>query len=118
MKQGGPSSLGPGGGGGAPGPLAVTTVDGRPAMVILTRQGAWPTAGGGEYTDGSLGGPSPVSQYLRDMGWETRTVASSEYSGQETRRPSEVASPADRTPVERGGRTATWLGRHSIYEMP
>lgn len=130
--------------------------DGRPQMVMLTRQGTWGSdaglmsgAGGtgtgtgtgtgmgslpplqtavvgvgrpGPGGTSSTGGPSPVSSsWLREMGWETSPTASSQYSsGQETRRPSMVGGGGGGVGVgdTRGGRTATWLRKHSIYEMP
>lgn len=78
-------------------------------------------------------GPSPVSEYLREMGWAGSSLdvpsmdSRSNYSqdslriqdadgrGVATYR-SDIESPSVRSPGLKP--TASWLGRHSIYEMP
>lgn len=101
--------------------------DGKP-MVMLTRQGTWTSdvIGGPSPAvlpllrttssathPGGIDGQSPMSGHVRNTSWDTGTPASS--VGQHSRKPSEMdASPI----VEKKGRTATWLGRNAVYEMP
>lgn len=127
----------PGAGGPDGGMGMVQGPDGKPAMVVLARQGTWRSESSGSISDtaamlpplrtaatgkGAADGPSPASSWARELGWESSPTASSQYStGPEARRPSEgsVGINVGRSPAtERGARTATWLGRHSIYEMP
>lgn len=79
-------------------------------------------------------GPSPVSEYLREMGWQegssldVPSMDSRSYYSQDSLRVqdpdvrgvatyrSDIESPSARSPGLKP--TASWLGRHSIYEMP
>lgn len=79
-------------------------------------------------------GPSPVSEYLRQMGWEegssldVPSIDSRSYYSHDSLRVqdadgrgvatyrSDIESPSARSPGLKP--TASWLGRHSIYEMP
>lgn len=79
-------------------------------------------------------GPSPVSVYLREMGWregsnaDSPSVDNHSYYSQGSLRVrdadsqgvatyrSDIESPSARSPGLKP--TASWLGRHSIYEMP
>lgn len=78
-------------------------------------------------------GPSPVSEYLREMGWagsslDVPSMDSRSYYSQDSLRiqdadgrgvatyRSDIESPSVRSPGLKP--TASWLGRHSIYEMP
>lgn len=78
-------------------------------------------------------GPSPVSEYLREMGWagsslDVPSMDSRSYYSQDSLRVqdadgrgvatyrSDIESPSVRSPGLKP--TASWLGRHSIYEMP
>lgn len=81
-----------------------------------------------------MDGPSPVSEYLRDMGWQEGSnldipsMDSRSYYSQDSLRiqdadgrgiatyRSDIESPSARSPGLKP--TASWLGRHSIYEMP
>lgn len=79
-------------------------------------------------------GPSPVSEYLREMGWregsslDVPSVDSQSYYSRDSLRiqdadgrgvatfRSDIESPSARSPGLKP--TASWLGRHSVYEMP
>lgn len=130
----------PGAGGPGGGMAMAQGPDGKPAMVVLARQGHWRnesssssdtaamlpplrTAAMGKGAASGSDRPSPASSWAKELGgWEPSPTASSQYStGPEARRPSEGSVGVNVGPspaTDRGGRTATWLGRHSIYEMP
>ncbi|KAK2600385.1 hypothetical protein N8I77_009923 [Diaporthe amygdali] len=74
-------------------------------------------------------GPSPVSVYLREMGWrDSSNIDSQSYYSQDSLRAgdadvrgvatyrSDIESPSARSPGFKP--TASWLGRHSVYELP
>lgn len=139
QQDDGGSSSGAGTFGGPGGMVAVQTVtaDGKPAVVMMThaqaQQGTWGTLGG------DVVGPSPVStRSLKTQGWDVRSVSDYSVAGEENPRHTAATMATERreslmaavmavhevheeavTPVEepRGGRTVTWYGRHSIYEM-
>lgn len=104
--------------------------DGKP-LVMLTRQGTWTSDGRGgggpgpavlpfmrtpssaTRLDGISEGQGQMGGHGRNTSWDTGQPASS--NGQHSRQPSEMdASPS----TERRARTATWLGRNAVYEMP
>lgn len=86
------------------------------------------------YLRPEMEGPSPVSEYLRDMGWQegssldVPSMDSRSYYSQDSLKiqdadgrgvatyRSDIESPSARSPGLKP--TASWLGRHSIYEMP
>lgn len=125
-----------GGPGAPPGMVAVqtTTADGKPAVVMLqqAQQGTWvPPSSEAMLKTPAVEANTGLSPVSTRMGWgETRAV--SEYSEAGTRsstaaslqgQPVAAEAPAaavvveDLKPDPRGGKTATWMARHSYYEM-
>lgn len=127
--------------------VAMVGPDGKPAMLMKTmrpkqalqRQGTWDSDSGTNqsiplmpppytlqtagisavrYAD-SVTGASPVSLYLKDMGWEVSSSPASDRSEEERWAPDIKAKPKQESAdASARGRTVTWLGGRSIYEMP
>lgn len=103
-------------------------LDGKAPVVMLRRPGSMASSTSATSmlpprlqpvtTRGSEGseGPSPASSFSREFHWETGTLASSEYSQEARVQPSEMDGRS--AAPDSNARTVTWLGRHSIYEMP
>lgn len=124
--------------------MAMQGPDGKPATMmmmmrqqhLLQQQTTWDSESGSQsvplmpppytlqtagistvrYAD-SVTGQSPVSVHLKELGWDNGSPAS-DRSEEERWAPDVKVKPRESLDTSTRGRTVTWLGGRSIYEMP